>query len=323
MNAKTSLQPKLSPSSHKGDKIEVIKVLALMVVSFLLGFALVILFLRPTPPSTPNGDVQPPKDPQPAHAGRQNVETANDRYAPPDPLGGKPTAGNSPDETKSNTYHEGTAPREVPPGRTPEGVTSDGAAFYLKCWDQDGNEHPSTSCDRLRILEKRFSTRLYVVDKCKIRHAGAKAEGKLSLGIEIDFNKMSLRFWNGASSDLDSADKVATCLRSELNGLPISGISHKHARYRIFFTILFAKTTKKEQLNRSSADRPKPVGGKGRLVEVVQDRVRVRKSPKDGAIIGKISSGNQVRLIETQAGWCRVTTPNNNEGWMICDALKK
>ena len=58
-------------------------------------------------------------------------------------------------------------------------------------------------------------------------------------------------------------------------------------------------------------------------MNVIKDHVRVRKQPKNGTVFGKISSGNQVRLIDEKDGWCRVVTPNNNKGWMICDSLAK
>jgi hypothetical protein len=220
---------------------------------------------------------------------------------------------------------EATAPAEVPPGKTPENVTLDGSAFYLKCWDGNGQETPGDSCDKLSVFEKRMATRLYVVDSCKQKHAGAKASGKLSLGIEIDFDKAAVSFWNGASSDLENAAKVAVCLRSELNGLPIQGFDHKFSRYRMFFTVLFgdakgAAATKTPVVSENEPTKNLP---KGKLVTVVKDQVRVRKSPVDGEIVGKLGKDNQVKLLKKKDGWCQVLTPNNNEGWMICDALSK
>ena len=59
----------------------------------------------------------------------------------------------------------------------------------------------------------------------------------------------------------------------------------------------------------------------GRIVAVIKDRVRVRKSPIDGEILGLISSGNRVLLVEEVDGWCHVKTRRGNEGWMVCWAL--
>jgi hypothetical protein len=307
-------------SSAKGDKLEVIKILVLALVSFAAGFALVFLFLRPTPPDA--ADEQPDYPEQP---GEPSEPGAGGGYAPADPQAGGDQAsggGYAPtgDDEGAQEPDEGAALPEVKPGKTPDGVVIDGDAFYLKCWDSDGVEHPGKDCDKLPVFVKRFSTRLYVVDKCRRDKAGETAAGKLSVAMEIDFQQMKISFWSGASSDIKNAQGIGACLKSTLAGLPIHGIDHKNVRYRMFFTVLFGgAATKKKQ--HEAAKEAKFVAGKGKLVDVVKDHVRVRKSPKDGEILGKISSGNQVRLLEKKAGWCHVYTPNKTEGWMICDAL--
>ena len=327
------------PPKRKGDKVEVVRILILAVVSFVLGFGLVIFFLAPSnkneiddlPDLTGVADSaadetadSPEKGSTPA------VESATTSpgggYAPSDeanPLLAAGTADESSGEG-NNFADEADAPPSVPPGRTPDGVSLDGSAFYLKCWDSNGGELAGDACDKLSVLEKRMETRLYVVDRCRQQNAGAKAEGKLSLGMEVDFDKQTLSFWNGASSTLENAAKVATCLRTELNGLPITSVDHKASRYRIFFTVLFGKDGKSGDPAPSNADgnvaKKLPVG---KSVTVVMDNVRVRKAPVDGEIIGKIAKDNEVKLLKKKGDWCNVLTPNDNEGWMICEALSK
>lgn len=210
---------------------------------------------------------------------------------------------------------EGDAPPEVPPGQTPEGVAIDGAPLYLKCWDELSEVHRGKACGRLKLLEKRFTTRLYVVDRCKRKIAGDRATGKLSLGIAVDFEEMSLGFWSGPSSDVTGAAQITSCLRDELAGLPLHGIEHDSIRYRLFQTVIFGVGgasgpvfSKKSKL---------------RKVAVVMDRVRVREEPVDGRIIGRISSGSKVRLLERSKGWCRIVTPASRVGWMTCEALER
>lgn len=337
-------------SSAKNDKLELVKILAIMVVSFALGFALVILFLKPTPPSTGDtGDDRPEEQPTPqpalpaapaapaaASAPPSSADTAilspapspaapgsgyaGDGYAPP-PIGAEPAAPVAPD-TQAD---EGSARPGVPPGKTPEGVSIDGAAFYLKCWDAAGVEIPGTSCDRLEVLEKRFSTRLYAVAKCKVDAVGEKAEGKLSVGMEADFDAKSVRFWIGASSTFENTGKIAGCLRDSLAGLPIDEIPHKQNRYRLFHTVLFGKQAKRAVADKpqqpDAQAQPKAPKGKGKVAKVIKDHVRVRRTPQDGEIIGKIGKDNEVRVLEKKQGWCHVVTPNGKEGWMICDSL--
>lgn len=327
--------------SKKGDKLEVTKILVLAAVSFFLGFVLVVLFFKPDSPSVDHSTAPPalPAPPAPPEPSSPKVDTGPSAAVAPAPATAQGEGYAPTRYAAADSKGEGYAPApsemapaapavdepqpaanhpEVAPGRTPDGVTIDGDAFYLKCWDRSGTELPGTSCDRLKILEKRFSTRLYVVHKCKEQSAGAKAEGKLNLGMEVDFVAMSIRFWNGASSDLPEGGKVATCLRDELAGLPLSSINHEYDKYRIFFTVLFGTGA-------GEAPRTKEVAAKkdGKLLKVVKDRVRVRKTPLDGDVIGTISTGNQVERLEKKGDWCRVLTPNGNEGWMICDALSK
>jgi hypothetical protein len=282
---------------RKSSKIRfrrALPVLALLVGSYIVGFALVISFYRPAQPS------------KPAYAPTRIIDAGPQNEIESD---GADTV-----DKHDSEYDEGEAPPEVPPGRTPDGVAFDEAALYLKCWDSDGAIHRYQTCDSLNILEKRFSTRLYVVDQCKRRYAGEETEGELSLAAQVDFEQRSVSFWSGPSSDLENAKKVATCVRKELAGLPIYGIDHKFEKYRIFFTLKFRDP---EELKKEFLKKRK----RTRAVSVIKDHVRVRKAPSDGYVLGKISTGSQVSLIDRRGDWCRVLTPNNREGWMICDAL--
>ena len=309
------------PTTARGEKGEIIKVLVLMIISFLLGFALVIMFLKPDSAGTSDTVTQSPPAPLAATApdtSPPKPETpSSSRYAPADsPV--EPA-----NQETEDQRDERVAIPETPPGRTPAGVAVDGDALYLKCWNSDSDRQKGPACGRLPVLEKRFSTRLYVVDKCKKKHVGAEAEGKLSLGVEVDFARHALTFWSGPSSTLEQGTKVAACLRTALAGLPIDGFNHKYATYRLFFTVLFGEAALKVAEQRKPPQAAPDNLTKGRLVQVIKDRVRVRRQPIDGEVFGKISSGNQVRLLAEKKGWCHVITPNRNEGWMICDALAK
>jgi hypothetical protein len=345
----------------KGDRLEIVKVLVLALVSFLAGFALVLVFLRQPSDTaadeaqTPAAQAQTAAKPVPAAPPAPALTPAVGGAAPEDagtappaaggyePVGGygaapapAPAQGGE-QVAAAGAASEGDAPPEVPPGKTPDGMLLDGDAFYFKCWDDAGVERKGSDCDRLDTFEKRFSTRLYVVDKCRVEGASASAEGKLSVASEVDFQAGKVSFWNAPSSDLPNAAKIGTCLRGALAGLPIQGVEHKYARYRVFFTVLFGKAALKKAgaekkvedkesakagdkaEDKKAGDKPPP--GKGKLVEVKKDNVRVRKTPVDGEVIGKIGQGNQVRLLKQKEGWCQVVTPSGNEGWMICDAL--
>jgi hypothetical protein len=346
-----------SPGSKAGgDKLEIVKLLVIAVLCSGLGFALVYIFFGPpiqgrvetgqtalsdqrsTLASATDVLAAPPLEAEPV-AMADTEETRGSRYAPEGagpgygvqeeiPLPPAADMAQPLAPTLGASVDRGSLPPVVPPGKTPEGVAVDGNAFYVKCWDKAGAALETESCDKLDLLEKRFSTRLYVVDKCRLEAAGAEAAGKLSLGVEVDFSTLSVSFWSGPSSNLPSADAVAQCLRTELRGLPVDGVPHKHGKYRMFFTVLFGKkfvqaaSDKTPQSVAGKTDAKSAPARKGKTVKVALDRVRVRKSPVDGEEIGRISSGNEVQLLGRKEEWCRVLTPAGNEGWMICDALE-
>ena len=206
---------------------------------------------------------------------------------------------------------------EVPPGATPDGIRLDGAPLYFKCWVRADDTGSSKECDRLRVLEKRMATRLYVIDECKQKFAGENERGLLSLGANLNFADNSISFWSGPSSTIAGAQKVGNCVRQKLAGLPLSSVAHKHEKYRIFFTVNFFDPKQREQqlarLRKS-----------GREVQVTMDKVNVREEPIDGASLGRISSDSKVVFLKKNdtKEWCQVLTPNNRTGWMICKALK-
>jgi hypothetical protein len=266
----------------------------LLVGSYAFGFVLVVSFYRPVVTPAPVV-VQIPR----VDSGAPDGGVCADRTS---------------EAVQSADFHEGEAPPEVPPGRTPRGVVIADAPRYLKCWDQGGTLHRFPACDSLELLEKRLGTRLYVLDRCKRRHAGDEAEGELSLGMQVDFAERAISFWSGPSSTVEEANAIGTCVRRDLAGLPIHEIEHKFERYVAFFTVIFRDPERLEQELRQKRRR-------GRVVDVVKDHVRMRKEPVNGYVFGKISSGNSVHLLEKKNEWCRVITPGDREGWMICDAL--
>lgn len=317
------------PGDSREDRIEIMKILAVGLVSFLLGFGFVIFFLKPSGASddVKMEDVETHEEESAAAPdGLSDRDSQVEKTADENSGGGyAPTPADygreAPVEPERRAEATEKAPT-VPPGRTPEGVVVEDDAFYLKCWDKDGAERPGADCDELEIFEKRLASRLYVVDECRREHAGVDSVGKLSLGVEVDVAGQGMTAWSGASTTLPRGKEVSTCVRERLAGLPLDGLDNDFERYRIFFTIHFGGQG--DSGAAPSAEAPSK-GAKelerGKTVEVIWDNVRVRKEPVSGAEIGKISSGNKVKLLDKKDGWCKVMTPNNNVGWMTCEAL--
>jgi hypothetical protein len=274
-------------------------ILALLIGSYAVGFPLMILLYRSTPATSEqsNEASSQPKQVETASLARDVVERRDDTVF-----------------VQNSLSTEGNAAPEVPPGKRPVGVRVVGAPLYLRCWDLPDNIHAGKDCKRLRGLEKRFASRLYIVDRCKRRHTDDSAEGKLSIGVDVNFEKERINFWSGPSTDLSNANAIGTCLCRELAGLPLHGIEPSFPKYRIYFTVVFEDPEKLRA-------QPAQMKANGRSVKVVKKNVRVRLRPKDGKILDKMSRPNQVVLVERRDEWCQVITPNDQAGWMICDAL--
>ncbi|MCP4600975.1 MAG: SH3 domain-containing protein [Proteobacteria bacterium] len=213
---------------------------------------------------------------------------------------------------------------EVPPGEIPPGVALEGEITCNKCWDKSGLQYSQSECDTLDEFTRRLSKRLYIVDRCQKEAVGDNALGLLHLGLEIDFGDSTLGFWNDPSSEIRGSVKTAACLNSELKGFPLKGLSPQYVRYQLSLYVRFDKPgavqTIAEHRAEDNAEELERLG-RGKRVEVIRDRVRVRKRPINGEILGMINSGNRVILLDHQEGWCRVVTPRGNMGWMICWAL--
>jgi hypothetical protein len=210
----------------------------------------------------------------------------------------------------------------VPPGKIPLGVRAAKGLRCIKCWDKKGVEHVGEKCDQPSVLAERFQERLYVIEKCRQQTVGAYAFGTLDLGVEVDFSTGSVSFWNGPDSELRGATQMLACIRPELAGLPLDGIKREFVRYQASLVVQFLKAQSVERVvttrpNESLED----LVNDGRIVNVVRARVRVRKAPVDGEILGMLSAPSRVTLIEQDGDWCRVLTPRKNIGWMVCWGL--
>lgn len=268
-----------------------------MAASFALGFILVILFTKKDHLST-----------------IQQTNRAPSTVTYPETLRSKNTPEVGDTDTGAEYEDEAERPPEVPPGKTPTGLGITGV-LYLKCFGSDGTVYKGEACGTIDTFVKRFSTRLYVVDRCARQILESQPEGILSLGANVDLEKKEVGFWAGPSSTFEGAPRIGSCIRRELSGLPLYGIDGKYSQYRLFFTVEFEDPQK-------LAKRIKKLKRRGRVVSVVMDHVRIRHAANDGFPFGKLGIDSQVTLVKRKDDWCHVVTPNDNEGWMICDALE-
>ena len=161
----------------------------------------------------------------------------------------------------------------------------------------------------MRPFERLIASRMAEVVKCRDRLDDPDATGVLSLAVDITFvgeGKGKTRYWAGRSTTLKGADSIITCVRRELDEMPLDAVKHQRHRYKIFFPLEFTAA---------------PAKGSGTPVELVLDRVRLRREPVKGKVVARLRRGEPVRVFEVQDGWARIRTVDGREGWLFAEAI--
>ncbi len=216
-----------------------------------------------------------------------------------------------------------TAP-EVPPDDPPDTIAIEEEIQITRCFDATGFPRDNARCGTLSNLTETLTERLYVAEKCRAATLGEHPGGLLELGMELDFQRGSLSFWSTPNSRIPKTDELVSCLNTELEGFPLKDLAPRFARYHLLLALRFGRPGATSAVSTGTVSPSEPVDmNQGRIVSVIKDRVRVRKKPIDGEIMGKISSGNRVLLLAEAEGWCYVKTPRGNVGWMVCWALER
>lgn len=224
--------------------------------------------------------------------------------------------------------------RTAPAPEVP-GVSFASRPAPVKCWDARGFEHGSSTCDLPAELLRATKRNLNVWESCRVDISGASNTGTLVFFAEADFVKNMMNIWPAYASTLRSADRVAECINEKLRKLPLTTGAHRFSRYRLKGAVRFEsprraareKTVdtsliaRSRHLEKAAAETLEKTVSEAKEVPVVKDRVRVRKAPIDGEIIGFISTGQRVKLLEVTDEWCLVKTKRGNVGWMICWGL--
>ena len=255
----------------------------------------------------------------------------NDNRLPPLEEGAAdefPTESNLPITLQAAPSPEKSTPRPMQPEPPP--VPVPGVAFSsklspIKCWDQRGFEYASEDCDALGRLSKLAEYHLDMIEGCRAEIDGTGNAGTFAVFAEADFVRNSITLWPGTASTLRGADKIAECVTERWRSLPFLNVPHRFVRYRLKGTVRFdgalRRATEPMTVTPSRVIDLQKAAEDAKEVTVSRDRVRVRKSPVSGEIIGFISTGQKVKLIEVTDEWCLVQTKRGNVGWMICWGL--
>lgn len=206
--------------------------------------------------------------------------------------------------SSGETMFHGIHVRPIPPIKV-------GEPFYFRCWDAD-SETPfeGESCGRIKRFERAIAARLGHVLRCYERLDRQKTTGHLSLAVDVSFagverdGEGEFRLWSGGSTTVENEEAFLSCIRQRFDPPSLSRIRHQKERYTIFFPIDFLAESEE-----------------GRQVEVVLDRVRLRREPVKGSIRAVLSQGEPITIYEVRDSWVRGKTMDGREGWLFAEGI--
>lgn len=152
--------------------------------------------------------------------------------------------------------------------------------------------------------------------------AAAGAAGVLSIGFDLDFAKEKVvKISSGKSSTLDgpTTDAILECAKREFMSASLSGVTHTHSRYLVFYTLQLTPAGAPAVAAAPSAE---AVVGANGFATVIWNSARVRTQPDGGDVAERLLYGTRVAVTGRQGDWYRVRyDAKGNEGWVHKNAL--
>lgn len=200
------------------------------------------------------------------------------------------------------------------PGPTPFTVSP---GEVTSCRDATGKR--VQSCDAVDF-DGVARGRLATLSACP---AAARAQGVLSVGFELDFGRDRVTgVQTGKSTSVPEADARAliACLNETLGEVSLSGISHDHARYTVFYRVEFRDAAAALGDEAPPASAVTPASGRA---TVSWDVALVREGPsRDASVVARVLSGTRVTVTGRQDDWYRIKYDGKGrEGWVFRTAI--
>lgn len=153
--------------------------------------------------------------------------------------------------------------------------------------------------------------------------AAKRAQGVLSLGFELDFEKNRVSsVVSGKSTTIpaEDADALLACLRQNLGEVSLDGIRHEHARYAVFYKVEFFSTVDAAGPGEPAASEVTPASGKA---VVAWDVALLRVTPTRGSeVVARVLQGTRIVVTGRHGDWYRVKYDGKgSEGWIFRTAI--
>jgi hypothetical protein len=184
-----------------------------------------------------------------------------------------------------------------------------GPGAILSC--RDGKDEQKDGCGSLEF-DPIAVPKIKALSQCPAANA---AQGKLSIGFDVDFRKKAVHVLLGKSTTLprDKAEALVKCADTAFDRVSLGAVPHEHRRYTVFYTASFAGQAKSAEPTNEKPPIEGPVAGTTTsespatgTTTVNWDVAIVRDSPKTGAIVGRVLRGSKVKVLAHQGEWYRV-----------------
>ncbi|MBI4955226.1 MAG: SH3 domain-containing protein [Myxococcales bacterium] len=194
-----------------------------------------------------------------------------------------------------------------------------GQGTIAQCWNKKNEKLDPNECGALPV-DRVLIPPLKQLVSCP---SAIGLQGELELGFDLHFDKGEVKVVRGKKSELPATtvNGILACTADFISDVSHEKIQHKHAKYRVIYTITFSPP--------GAAATPSPAPSESAsagpavdpdLATVSWDSVLVRDEPKTGKELARLVRGTRVKLLGRRKDWCRIQF-QGKEGWVHRSAI--
>jgi len=230
------------------------------------------------------------------------VGTRSPGAAAPAPTAAIANLGQNPQRTATATT------TSVGPARDP--VVGTGSVLHCRDEQEDMTECGSFQFDAVGV------PRLKALARCP---AAKGANGKLSLGFDVDYRAKAMRLLLGKSTTLprETAEALVRCTDSTFEQAAL--VPHDHRQYMVFYSARFGDATPAPAAPGPAAPAVN-ASSDGSTAIIAWDVAILRDAPRSGAVVERVLKGAKVKILAHDGSWYRVQY-QTFQGWVYREAI--
>jgi hypothetical protein len=202
------------------------------------------------------------------------------------------------------------------------------AGEVVKCSDKKNKK--VAECDKLDF-DGIAKPKLEQLASCP---AALGLEGRVVLGLDVDFEKREVSIVKGKKSSLPNStlQGLMKCAANELGSAALEKVAHEQRKYTLHYPLAFyppGKHPDADAPGKADADgdeaAKKGDDKKGEQeatgsATVSWDTALLRKEPRDGEVAARIVRGTKVKIVARQGDWYKVEH-GSKTGWVYRGAI--